>query len=619
MRATRGHMRESATAIPEDVEHQHEEPRSVDSSITRQIRDSGPALRPRPLSSGVDAIRSRARFLRGLFVTVLALLLIAILVYPLEATMALPLGELGAVLGRARDLPGLGDAFFNTAMLALGTLVVGQVIGISLSLCAMRLPGRWFGVGAAVAVAPVFVPALATIVGWAILFSPRIGYGNQILRATPFFSGSSGPLNVYSLPWIVGITSVYLAPYVFLFVAPSLREMDPAQESAARIAGAGWLRAQRDVVLPAVRPAIIYSMVISLLLALGQFTAPLLLGASARVDVITTLMYRLTVTDFQSDRPLAALLAVPAIVAALVLVAIQRRRVGSLGRYAAIGKGTGSRSQSRRIFFVPILLFFVVTVVPPIAALVVVSMQKFWSTSVDWGSLNLDNYRSLFADGRFHNALVNTVELSAVGTLVATFISLLTARFLLTSERRIRGVIDYIVNLPVAIPAIIFGFGVFLSFGVGPVNLYGTKWLFVIAWVIMVLPHGVRILLAGQSRLGKDLVPAARVAGSREWHAVLVVVLPLLRRVMAASALLMFVIMSQEFAAAALLRTVQNDVLSTFLYEGWNDSRYPEVAAIALIMVLVTVAGAGTCLLLGGRDPLERRSTRRRKRLSSSS
>ena len=57
-------------------------------------------------------------------------------------------------------------------------------------------------------------------IGWSFLLSPRPGYLNALLRNLPWWNHlEEGPVDVYTMPWIVIITGFGLTAFVYLFVS----------------------------------------------------------------------------------------------------------------------------------------------------------------------------------------------------------------------------------------------------------------------------------------------------------------------------------------------------------------------------------------------------------------
>ena len=64
-----------------------------------------------------------------------------------------------------------GETLVRTIVLALGSLVIGLVLGTSLAWAATKLPHRWRILGA-VPIVPIVVPAVASVTGWVFMLSP---------------------------------------------------------------------------------------------------------------------------------------------------------------------------------------------------------------------------------------------------------------------------------------------------------------------------------------------------------------------------------------------------------------------------------------------------------------
>ena len=71
----------------------------------------------------------------------------------------------------------IGRTLGYTVGLALGSLTIALVFGTLLAWAATRLPPR-LRILRVVPVLPIVVPAIASVVGWAFLLSPRPGYLN---------------------------------------------------------------------------------------------------------------------------------------------------------------------------------------------------------------------------------------------------------------------------------------------------------------------------------------------------------------------------------------------------------------------------------------------------------
>jgi iron(III) transport system permease protein len=162
--------------------------------------------------------------------------------------------------------------------------------------------------------------------------------------------------------------------------------------------------------------------------------------------------------------------------------------------------------------------------------------------------------------------------------------------------------IDFIVAMPLGIPAVIFGVGFLLTYTRQPFVLYGTRWVIILVYVTLMLPFTTRMQLSGMLALGDSYVEASRVSGAGALRTNLKIVLPLMRSTIGGASALMFVLLMNEFAASLLVRAPTTQVMGTVLFDYYTNGSYPLVACIALIMTLVTAVGVGIAVAIGGSD-----------------
>ncbi len=156
----------------------------------------------------------------------------------------------------------------------------------------------------------------------------------------------------------------------------------------------------------------------------------------------------------------------------------------------------------------------------------------------------LENYRFLFEDSRFWNALAKTSYFVGVSVTLELVLGLCFA-LLLHQEFHGRGVARTVVLIPWAVPSVVAArFWEWIMNGdYGVLNyLLGTRinWLgnpfwalhaVILADVWKTTPFVVLLLLAGLHVIPEDLYRAARIDGANSWQVFRHVTLPLLRPV----------------------------------------------------------------------------------------
>jgi iron(III) transport system permease protein len=513
---------------------------------------------------------------------------------------------------RATSLPQFGNTLFNTALLAIGSLVIALVLGTLLAWWISRVPPKIRFFLAPLPLAPLIIPPVAFVVGWTFLMSPRVGYINQLLRKLPWWSSlDSGPLDPFTLPMIIVISGLILAPFVYLFVLSALGNLSGEFEAAARVSGATERRAFFTVTLPLIRPALVYSSGVVLLLGLGQFTVPLLLGRTKRINVLTTEMYLLR-ERFPIDYSLAAMLGVPLLVVGIVVIAAQYRAIGDTRRFVTLTGRTGGtpRQKGSRWTYLPIGIFAFGAVIAPLIALVYVAASPFWSGQLGVSDLTLRHVRTVLEDPVTATAVMRSIRLSAIAAAIVLpigFFAALAIQGRIAVPRGLRVLIEVLSMIPLGIPAAVMGLGILFAYTVEPFGLYGSETVVIIAYVTVMVPFATRTLLATLVSIGPEYVEASRTSGAGSIRTIGMILVPLARRGIAGAGALLVILLFHEFAATVMVDGLNSSLMSTVLYKHWTDGSLPRVAVVALIMVVVTTIGVMIALAAGGVGTLQRR------------
>ena len=285
--------------------------------------------------SGVDA-RSLARSIaKPVGIVIFLGALAYLVVQPLIRLQSKAFADGAEGYRTAFTRTGIGDTIGTTIELALGSLIIAFVLGTFLAWCATRLPPRLRISGHPGSAhrgarhrqcRRVGVPALAPA-----------GLPERC-AAQPALVVESGrrPDRHLHAPWIVIITGIGLTSFVYLFVSAGFENISSEHLEAAQIAGSSPWAVFFRVTLPLLRPTLIYGGGIALLFGLGQFTAPLLLGSTAGVNVITTDIYR-DMSQVPVQYGSAAALGSTLLIFGVVVVMMQKMLLGNQRRFVTHG------------------------------------------------------------------------------------------------------------------------------------------------------------------------------------------------------------------------------------------------------------------------------------------
>ena len=158
----------------------------------------------------------------------------------------------------------------------------------------------------------------------------------------------------------------------------------------------------------------------------------------------------------------------------------------------------------------------------PYGALLNATFSKIATSFVWFDNFTLHNIHFVFFElSATKLALKNTFMLGASAATIGTLMALVIAY--LTTRRAIRGhrTLGFLATAPVAIPGIVLGVGLFLSYTRPPLVLYGTLWILLIAFITIALPAAYQQLQSAFRSVHPDLEEASRILGAtRLRHAV---------------------------------------------------------------------------------------------------
>ncbi|MGV3650228.1 MAG: ABC transporter permease, partial [Devosia sp.] len=326
----------------------------------------------------------------------LMLLVGLLVVYPLLTALihefdqvVIGLGD----LGRGDLASSVPTVLWNTFVVVVGGTAIALVIGSALAWANERSDASLGWIGQLLPLAALIVPPIAGVIGWAVLLDPRAGLMNHFIRnmlAPLGISFELGPFNIYTMAGLVIITGLYIVPYVYLVVSAALQRLDPAVEEASRVSGANPFKTLYRVTLPAVRPSLVASALLGVISGVSLFSVPAILGGGARIDVLSVFIYRL-LSVYPTRIGPALVLAMGMLILVQVLLVAQHLLIRR-GQSAAIG-GRGFRGTRvklgpfRYLVLAMAALYLLATAVLPLLGLLLVSLQPFWTPSINWARL----------------------------------------------------------------------------------------------------------------------------------------------------------------------------------------------------------------------------------------
>jgi iron(III) transport system permease protein len=557
----------------------------------------------------------RERWVQYAVLVFLAVLVLAPVVPTLyQSILDRPLYEVGGILTAENYVrlftdAGFGRVVLNTALFALGTTVLTLLIAVPMAVLVVRTRLPLGGVFAGAMQWPFFISSLILGFGWITLYGPA-GFVSVQVQA---WLGTV-PWNLYSIPGMAITEAVALAPIAYVFCANALRQADASLESAAQVCGARPMRILLTVVVPMLRPPMVYSSILVFSMSVETLSVPLLYGQPVGIDVFSTFLYTNGLQSIDPDYGVLGAASTLILLVTVALVAVQATLLKNAQRFVSVrGKATRPRvldlGPVRWVGVVAITVYVVFGAFLPIAGLVFRSFTLvFTPLQSPFRTLTGANYERIFGFDAYVRSIGNSLVVAGAGAVLVSLMALLAVVVARRSTFRYRRAVEYIALAPQAIPGIIIGIGFFWAFAFLPMGLgglvQGTLVALVIAFGMRALPSGFGSIAPSVMQIGQELDHAARVSGA-DWVRTFTWVLGrLLTPAFAGAMILTFVALLKEYSPAIFLASAESNIIGTTMLELWVQGNTGSVAALATVQVAITAAfvGIANLLMKGHRD-----------------
>lgn len=487
---------------------------------------------------------------------------------------------------------GIGVIAFNTVVFAVITTVVAQVFGAvgAIVIGRTNVPGRkWMG---ELLVWPLFVSHLVIAFGWFTMYGPS-GYLTMLVRT---MTGVT-PWNLYTLTGMGVVAGLSQAPLAYLMCLGAVTKADAQLEDAARTVGAGPFRALWSVTVPMMRPAIIYSGVLNFVVGIEMLSIPLLFGAPAGIQTITSFLYEEGIQA--AVRPDYGIVGAAALILLLVvagLVWLQGALMAGSGRFITV-RGKASRPSIidlgswRWVAFAGLFAYVFFTIVVVFAGIFLRASVTFLTPLVPfWNLFTFDHFRLIFDNESYFRSITNSIVISLIGGVAGTALVAIITLIARRSEFVFGRALEYVALFPRSLPGIIAGLGFFYAViwvpGLDAVR--GTIWVLVVAFTVRYIPVGFGAIAPALAQIGDELDRGARVSGADWWTTVTRIVLPLLKPALFSSFALLFIHFFKEYVTAVFLYQPGSEIIGTTMLQLWAQGDNGPVSALATVQVVIT-------------------------------
>ncbi len=469
--------------------------------------------------------------------------------------------------------PVLRDGLRNAFMIATCTTTVAVLIALPLAMLSARTTFAGKGILSTLILAPLVLPPFVGAIGMRQLLG-REGAVNALLSSLHLTNEPIDFLNKGGFALIVLLEAVALFPILYLNLVAAIANLDPSMEEAATNLGASkWKRLFR-VTLPLIRPGLFAGGTIVFVWSFTELGTPLMLEFTKTTPV----QIFNGIKEMEASRQPYALTAVM-LGATVLSYTVGRLVLGGKGHAmlakasagAGLKKLTGTPAKFAAGAFAFVAFF---AMLPHLGVIgTALAGNGRWYQSILPQSLTDDHFVQALTHPLAAGSIRNSIIFAGIATVIDVVVGLFVARLLVRGTVRGRGLLDALVMLPLAVPGLVFAFGLVAASLRWPFNAGGPLHFvgdilgptpnpvpfLILAYAVRRLPYVVRSAAAGLEQTSVALEEAGYNLGASRWRVTRKIVLPLLAANLAAGAILAFCFAMLEVSDSLILAQREAD------------------------------------------------------------
>jgi iron(III) transport system permease protein len=524
---------------------------------------------------------------------ILAVFVVVFVAYPMLDLFARAImvdGNLSfAPLGRLLADPFTQKVLWNTLLLGATVAVLGTVLATLYAYAITRVAIVGKGVWHFFAVLPTISPPILMALGLILLYGRRGLITNGLLGIQT--------TALYGFWGLVVAQLISYFPFSYLLMLNLFRGLDASMEEAAGTLGANAGRVFATVSLPLLVPGLAASALLMFSYSFADLGNPLLLGGDFPVMSSQIYLTIIGMYDIPQGAALAIILLIPA-----VLMFFGQKHLSARMAFATVGAMGSSRHRmikNRPVQIAALALVGGVTLLIVLQYATVLAGATTQLFGINY-SFTLKHFMAALTKSRA--ALLDTLTLGIVASVVSVVLGLLMAYFVARTPMPGRTALDFVANLPLAIPGTVIGLSFALAFNRFPLMLTGTAAIIIVAFAVRSLPYGIRSGVAALNQLHRSIDEASVTMGATSGQTLWRVLVPLVRPALLAGMIFSFTRSMTTLSAVIFVVSPHWSLVTPTILSQMDRGDVGEAAALSVLVVLIVLLVIHGVPRLLGRD-----------------
>ena len=483
------------------------------------------------------------------------------------------------------------QVLFNTLKLGILTVLICGTIGVSLAFFMTYHCTRLKKFIHLVFLTPMMVPGIIIVIAYLQLYG-ETGIITTLL--CHIFKMEEAP---YSLRGFGGVVFVHaLTQYVHFYLQTyiALKYVDYSEIEVARGLGASKMRIFIDVILPAIKPALILSSTMTFISGISSYAAPSILGNGFRV-LSTQIATAKANYDFQR----ASLNAIILFGFGFVILMIsqysnsKKRRKRNLRAVQYVQKNPTKLTIGRIVeyIFVGILVCLILLPNVGIIYLSLVDNQAIMTELIPH-EFTIANYLSVFQSRRTLDPFVNSLKMAGFVVIVGCICTVPLSYMVSKKKSFVNNLAWFLVTLSWSIPGSVLAVNLITAFNTPNIFSFGTTliggfYILPIAYTINTLPMMMNNNMIAMENFNPALEDASRGLGAGRTTTFVKVILPNVLPGIISGCMLSVINTLGEYTISNLIYGVHNQPISIAMLKRFTNYEFGDTMAYAAVIILI--------------------------------
>ena len=480
------------------------------------------------------------------------------------------------------------NSFSVTTCVTILAVIIGTIVAYFMTLYKIKFKSAVEICIVISQLSPPFIGAYS----W-ILIGGRNGYVTRFLAQY----GIDFP-SIYGFAGILLVLTLKLYPFIYLYVAGAMKNIDSALIEAAESLGCSGIRKVVTIIVPLITPTILAGALMVFMNAMADFGTPMLIGEG--YNVMPVMIYSEFINEVGDQANFAAAMAALMVLITSTIFMLQKYVVNrksftmSSLRPLPVGELHGLRKVIVHLF---IYTLVALSMIPQLVVIYTSFLKTSGSIFVD--GYSLDSYRTIFDS--LGTAISNTYLFSTTAMIAIVFLGMTIAYLTTRKKSWLTEIIDTLSMFPYIIPGSVLGITLLLAFNDEPLLLSGTAAIIIISLIIRRLPYTLRSSSAILYQLSPSMEEASISLGASPLKTFFKITAVMMLPGVMSGAIISWITAINELSSSIILFTGATKTMSVAIYTEVIRASYGTAAALSTILTVTTITAMVLFFKVSGR------------------